>query len=85
MGIRKWRQLSRLELTVQHARQRLLWVKEYESYSSADFRRIIWSDKCTVERGVGKEAVWTFKQPRDQLSERDVHALPHNKGVKQIF
>lgn len=38
-----------------------------------------------VERGIGVKPIWTFSRPQDQLREKDIHATPCGKGIKQMF
>jgi transposase len=53
MGCGKWRQLKRPEIKPEHAVQRLAWAHRYEHFGPAEWGRVRWSDKCTVERDAG--------------------------------
>jgi hypothetical protein len=45
---------------------------------------VSWSDKCTVERGVGAKPIWTFTRPRDQILLGDVQPIRcSGKGLKK--
>lgn len=85
MGKRKWRQRCRPLLTDDHARQRLQWAKRYERYTSRFWRRVKWSDECSIERGRGAQTVWTFNAPKDQCQQRDVKEKRTGKGVKKML
>ena len=86
MNLRKWIQKKRPYLTADHARARLDWAQAYKLYTLEDWKRVIWSDECTIERGVGIKPVWTFVRPRDQCKEKDVRTVrPSGKGVKKML
>lgn len=85
MGRRKWKQQNRPELSPIHALKRLQWAQEYQHFTPGDWARVKWSDECTVERGIGVKPIWTFTRPHDQLYEKDIHAIPCGKGIKQMF
>jgi len=86
MGRRKWRQLRRPQLTIAQAAARLAWARQCENYTEADWKRLKWSDECTVERGKGIRPVWTFLRPCKQLTQHDVkEVLCSGKGVKKIL
>jgi transposase len=85
LHMRKWKQCERPEITPANAEKRLRWAQTYAEYTAEDFYRVIWSDECSVERGAGARRIYTFRSPRQQLIERDVHAIRCGKGVKQMF
>jgi hypothetical protein len=82
LGRRKWRQLNRPEIKQHHADARLQWAIAYENF---DWRRVKWSDECSVERGAGIQPVWTFLRPSEQLQTGDVKEYRCGKGVKKMF
>ena len=53
-GITNWRKRKRPALTKEHARQRLLFCRRYRRWRSKGWKKVIWSDECSVERGKGK-------------------------------
>lgn len=57
----------------------------HANYIPEDFKRVIWSDEYSVERGVGARPIWTFTSPSRQIIERDIHTIRCGKGVKQMF
>ena len=50
---RKRKQRKRPEILPLNAQKRLAWALKYELYTPREWRRILWSDECTVERGKG--------------------------------
>lgn len=77
---RKWLQRKRSHITAEHARKRLQWTY---TYRNQDWKRVVWSDESTVERGAGVQPQWTFARPRDQLEAHDVIQIAP-KGVSQM-
>lgn len=53
MNKEKWLQIRRPAITKDHADSRLAWTRSHEYYILEDWKKVIWSDECTVERGVG--------------------------------
>lgn len=85
MGLRKWRQHRRPELTDEHARKRLQWARAHEDFMVEDWARVVWSDECTIECGAGVAPVWTFLRPSEQILRKDVRSKRTGKGVSQMF
>jgi hypothetical protein len=55
-----------------HAAKRLQWARTYEYYTPKDWKRVFWSDECTVERGIGERKEWTFIRPKYQLEKKEI-------------
>ena len=85
LGRRKWRQRLRPELRQRHTDSRLEWALKYKDFTAEDWRKVKWSDECSVERGAGIRPVWTFLRPSEQLLQGDVKEKRTGKGVKQMF
>ena len=85
MNRRKWQQRKRPEIKPENAVKRLQWARQYEHFSPEDWRRVKWSDECSVERGMGIRPVWTFLRPSEQLVEGDVKEIRCGKSVKKMF
>lgn len=86
MNLRKWIQKKRPFITPEHAAARLDWAIRHQAYTLVDWKKVLWSDECTVERGVGVKPTWTFVRPRDQLREGDIQAVrASGKGVKKML
>ena len=86
IGKRKWRRLKRLQLSEAQAAARLAWARHYEHYTEEDWKKIKWSDECTIERGVGVRPIWTFLRPSEQRAEHDIQEVrASGKGVKKML
>ena len=85
---RKWQNLKRPHLKPEHVIKRLQWAREYQHYTVDDWRNVVWSDECTIERGKGVKQRWVFWRPSEQLQDPKLlhdntrHCGP---GVKKMF
>ena len=77
-GIRKWIAKKRPLLTAEHAAARLKWCKEHVGWSIEQWKSIIWSDECLVEKGSGERREWVFRTP-DQKWDKEM-IQPYKKG-----
>ena len=82
---RKWRQHARPEIKEHYAQQRLIWAKAHEHFTIKDWKRVKWSDECTVKRGAGIQPIWTFLRPSKQLIQGDIKENRCGKSVKKMF
>ena len=85
LHMRKWLQRKRPEITPENAEKRLQWAQRYAHFTSTDWRRVIWSDESTVERGKGGQSIWTWNNPIEQLIEHDVLEIRTGKSIKKMF
>lgn len=53
MHMKKWLPKERPAIQQHHAAQRLAWAQKYANFTPEDWKRVIWSDECAVERGEG--------------------------------
>ena len=59
---------------------------KYQYYIKEDFDRVYWSDKYTIERGIGLRPEYTFFRSQDQAIQREVMPkLYCGYQIKQIF
>ena len=77
-GIIKWRAKKRPFLKPVHARARLLFARRYGHHDAAWWRKVIFSDECSVERGKGKRQPWVFRTP--QTKYRPECVIPEKTG-----
>lgn len=60
-GIQKWRCRERPFLTEEHAAKRLAWALKYNGKPITWWRRMCWSDECSVERGKGGQIEFCYR------------------------
>ena len=65
-GITTWQAKKRPQLTELLASKRLAWAKARKDWTKEDFYNHMWSNKCSVERGKGKEQEWCFGSPANK-------------------
>ncbi len=84
---RKWRNLKRPHIKPEHAAKRLQWALDYQHFTPYDWRQVVWSDECTIERGKGVRQRWVFRRPSEQLREPDLlhDNTRHNYAIKKMF
>lgn len=61
-GIQKWRAKQRPFLTPEHAALRMAWALKYDGKPVEFWRRLRWSDECSIERGKGGSIQWVYRR-----------------------
>jgi hypothetical protein len=86
LGAKKWLQKKRQRLTPAIAQKRLDWALTRQRYTLGDWKKVLWSDECTVERGKGVKPIYTFTRPCDQIKLGDVKEVRGTgKGVSKML
>jgi len=65
LHVRKWLSKKRPALTEEHAAARLAWALARRYWTAYQWRRILWSDECSLERGTGVIREWVFRHLHD--------------------
>ena len=71
-GMRKWKKLKRPALTDVRAAKRLAWAIEHKDWTVDQWKNVIWSDECSVERGSGRRVEYVFRVPEDKWALENV-------------
>ena len=58
--VQKWLAAERPRLTEAHAAKRFQWAKDHLHWTVDDFRKVGWSDECSIEKGQDPRQVWVF-------------------------
>lgn len=77
-GLSHWRAKKRPELTPEVASKSLLWRKRRAHWKTKRWRKYMWSDECSVERGKEGEIVWVWGHSSDKW--KPSHVTTHKKG-----
>jgi hypothetical protein len=77
-GITNWIAKKRPFLNPEVVAKRLKWAKEHEHWTAAEWKRFLWSDECSVERGSGVRRQWVFRIPAQKWDKEMIQ--PYNKG-----
>jgi transposase len=80
-GLTNWRKRKRPALTKANARERLLFCRRYRRWRSRGWKRVIWSDECSAERGKGKKPEWVFRTPRQKWDKEMIQPVKKGKDV----
>jgi transposase len=80
-NIKKWLAAKRPKLTDIHAEKRLQWALEHRDWSIDQWKAIIWSDECTVERGAGKRQEWVFRTRLQRYDRDKIQAYHKGKDI----
>jgi len=76
-----WRKKKRPALTKDNARARLLFCRKYKRWSVDDWKKVIWSDECSVERGSGKKQHWVFRTPQQKWDQNMIEPVKKGKDI----
>jgi len=74
-GIQKWRAKQRPLLTPEHAAMRMAWALKYDGKPVEFWRRLRWSDECSIERGKGGAIQWVYRR-RGKTPPPSRHHVP---------
>jgi DDE superfamily endonuclease len=77
-GITNWLAKRRPLLTPEVVKKRLQFCKKYEHWSYEEWSKIIFSDECSLDRGVGARRTWVFRTPHEKWNQEMI--MPYKKG-----
>jgi transposase len=69
-------------LTEEIAIERLKWAHNHLHWGPQQWRQVIWSDKCSVEKGAGKETEWVFRTPQQKYYPWAIQEYNKSKGIR---
>jgi len=86
-GIRKWRAVKRPLLTQKHAKKRLAWAKAHRHWAVDDWRRVIWSDECAVQKDSNATGYWVFRRQnkREKFAPQNVRRKARDGNLSQMI
>ena len=76
-----WRAKKRPHLTEDVAKLRLAWCKERKDWTAEDFRKHMWSDECSAERGKGRSGEWCFRTIAQKWDPKMVTTYKKGKDI----
>lgn len=83
--IHRWRAARRPALTDAVARQRLSWARQRVNWSLDQWRKVVWSDECSVQIGQGQHRQWVFRKPGETWERRMIQPYPKGKQPSIMF
>ena len=81
-GILKWRCAKRPHLTKNAVKKRYEWCKLRLHWTAEEWGLIMWSDKCSVERGAGKQQKWCFRTPAQKWEPKMIETYKCGKDIR---
>ena len=65
-NIKKWTAAERPLLDDKIATLRLEWALRYKDWDAEDWKKVVWSDECSVEKSADPRQVWVFRTPGEK-------------------
>ena len=59
-------------LTAENVHKRLGWAMKYQHWTIEDWKKVIWSDECSVWIGVNPRRQWVIRPPGERLNRKYV-------------
>src|SRR5205807_2709617 len=81
-GIKKWRAKKRPKLTEDQAAACLHWAIRYADWTEEEWKRMVWSDECSVEKSKDPCTVWGFWTPYEKWEKDCIQTYEKGPGVK---
>jgi hypothetical protein len=81
-GIHHWRAKKRPELTDEIALLRYDWARVRAHWNVERWKKYMWSDECSAERGKGQKQVWVFGLPSEKWHPKNVSTYKIAKGIR---
>jgi hypothetical protein len=78
-GYGHWRARKRPYLKADAIAQRLAWALERRDWTYEDWKRIIWTDECSVEIGKSKNHRWVFMLNHATEKWKKEHVITYSK------
>ena len=77
-GYAHWKAKKRPHLTKEHAAARYQWALAHRDWTWGEWRKVIWSDECSVELGKGKQHQWVFgpNEPGEKWKKKVYYYIP---------
>jgi transposase len=83
-NIGHWKARQRPLLLEEHAKMRLEFAIKYASWTYEDWKKVIFTDECSIELGSGKRGKWVFRLNRveEKWKLKYVQPIKKGKGVR---
>ena len=69
-------------LSAENIHKRLDWAIKYKDWTIEDWKKVIWSDECSVWIGVNPRRQWVIRPPGERLNRQYVKKTFKNAQVK---
>jgi hypothetical protein len=72
LGVHKWRCHHRPSLNAIDAQKRYKWALQHVHWSEDEWKRVRWSDECSVKKGAGQKQQWVFRRAGEALLPKSI-------------
>jgi Transposase len=62
----KWLAKDRPQLTPEHKKAHYQWALEHRYWKSEEWKKVLWTDECLVEKQYDKSPIWVFRTPQEK-------------------
>ena len=69
-------------MTEDDAAERLGWALHYADWTEEDWKRVIWSDECSVEKSKDSLTVWVFHTAYEKCDKERIQTYEKGGEVK---
>jgi transposase len=84
-GITNWLCKKRPFLSKQAAKARSTWVTERKDWTEEDWKTIIFSDECSLERGSSAAREWCFRTPNQKWEKDMIQTYKKGKDLSVMI
>ncbi|KAH0603145.1 uncharacterized protein H6S33_008149 [Morchella sextelata] len=84
-GVHKHIMAERPKLTPYDARRRLRWCIAYRHWDIRRWRRVVWSDECSVEKYADPYVSWAFRTAKEKWLPECVKGVRKSGGVSKMM
>jgi hypothetical protein len=85
--IRKWRAVIRPLLTSAHTKACLKWAMQWRGLTIDEWRQVIWSDECAVQRDNDGTVKWVFRHQNkhEKYDPKNIRGKTKGGGISQMI
>jgi hypothetical protein len=84
-GITNWLAKRRPQLSEEAARKRLAWALKHKDWTWDEWSKVIFSDECSLERGVGARRLWVFRTADEKWNKEMICPYPKGKDISVMI
>jgi len=74
-------------LTQKHMKERLAWAKAHRHWTLDDWKHVIWSDECAVQKDSNATGYWVFRRQnkREKYAPQNVRMKARDGNLSQMI
>ena len=79
--IKNWIIKERPLLTAEVVTKCLTWCKKHKDWTWEEWSKIIFSDECSLERGIGAHRQWVFRTSQQKWDKEMIDSYKKDKDI----